>query len=362
MSVIQQGANNQEDEIYFNFINSIKSEVTKKIYEYNIKKFMEFCHAQTFNDLFAMRNPQTQIIEHLMLLRGKGLSSNSISTRLNAIYHFYDMNDVALSKKKINMFKGESTRKVVDRAYTHEEIRKVLDISDLRTKIIILLMSSSGIRIGGLPTLRLRHVEKIESIYKIIVYEGTNSEYFTFCTHECASFIDAYLEYRKRNGEKLDEKSFLIRDQFDITDLEQIRNRSKGISISTIGVLLDTILLKAGIRTIDHTSKFNRKEVARAHGCRKFFITQLVNSEVNPEIREMLVGHKIGLASCYYRPTQDKMYQEYLKAVPLLTISNEERLKFKLEQRITIEKSQIETLKADFEKFKNELLKQRSRK
>ena len=155
MSVIQEGSNSKEkeDEIYFNFINSIKSDVTKEIYEYNIKVFMKFCGVENFNDLFMMSNPQTQIIKHLMTLREKGLSSNSISTRLNAIYHFYDINDVTLNKKKINMFKGEYTRKVVDRAYTHEEIKKILDVSDLRSKIITLLMSTAGIRIGGLPSL-----------------------------------------------------------------------------------------------------------------------------------------------------------------------------------------------------------------
>jgi len=188
---------------------------------------MKFSNVEDCQDLFLMPNPQGQIIKHLISLREKRLSSNSISTRLNAIYHFYDMNDVALNKKKINMFKGESTKKVADRAYTHEEIKKVLDVSDLRAKIITLLMASSGIRIGGLPPLTLRNIEKIDSIYKITVYENSNSQYFTFCTPECASYIDAYLEYRTRNGEKLHKESFLIRDQFDITDLEQIRNRSK---------------------------------------------------------------------------------------------------------------------------------------
>jgi integrase len=307
-----------------------------------------------------MPNPQNQIVKHLMSLREKGLSSNSISTRLNAIYHFYDMNDIPLNKKKINMFKGEYSRKVVDRAYTREEIKKILDVSDLRSKVIVLLMSAAGMRIGALPSLRLRNIENIDSVYKITVYEGSNSQYQTFCTPECASSIDAYLEYRTRNGENLHDKSFLIRDQFDITDLEQIRNRSKGISVNGIGVLLDTLLLKSGIRTIDHTSR-NRKEVARAHGCRKFFTTQLINSKVNSEIREMLLGHKIGLASCYYRPTQEDMLKEYEKAIDSLTINEENRLKLKLEQKVQIEKSQIESLKADFEKFKNEVLKQRRR-
>lgn len=277
MALIQDSSNEKEDEVYSNFINSIKSEVTKEIYEYNLKVFMKFCNVENFYELFTIPNPQTQIIKHLMSLREKGLSSNSISTRLNAIYHFYAMNDVTLNKKKINMFKGEYSRKVVDRAYTHEEIKKILDISDLRCKVIVLLMSGAGMRIGALPSLRLRNIEKIDSIYKINVYEGSNSQYYTFCTPECASFIDAYLEYRTKNGEKLEDKSFLIRDQFDITDLEQIRNRSKGISVNTIGVPLDTILLKAGLRSIDRTSKFNRKEVARAHGFRKFFTTELIS-------------------------------------------------------------------------------------
>ena len=106
MALIQE----ENDDVYFNFINSIKSDVTKEIYEYNLKVFMKFCNVETFQDLL-IPNPQNQIIKHLMSLREKGLSANSIST-INAIYHIYDMNDVALNKKKINMFKGEYTRKV----------------------------------------------------------------------------------------------------------------------------------------------------------------------------------------------------------------------------------------------------------
>jgi integrase len=51
------------------------------------------------------------------------------------------------------------------------------------------------------------------------------------------------------------------------------------------------------------------------HGFRKFFTTQLINSKVNPEIREMLLGHKIGFASCYYRPSVEEMLAEYEKAI-----------------------------------------------
>jgi integrase len=348
MSILKQREFPDEDEIYFNFINSLKSEITKKIYEKNIKFFMRFCKVNKYSDLLAL-DAQSVIVKYLMYSRERGLAYNSLSLSLNSIYHFYEMNDVPLNKKKINMFKGEFKRSV-DRAYSHDEIKKILDISDLRMKSIILLMASSGLRIGALPLLKLTNLKKIDSVYKITVYEGTNEEYYTFCTPECASFIDSYLEYRKNNGETLSRDSWLIRDQFDINDIEQVRNRSKGVSLNTFMVIVNNALIKSGIKSVNHTPKFERKEVARAHGFRKFFTTQCVNSDVNPEIREMLLGHKIGLASCYYRPTEGKMYNEYKKGIDSLTISEENRLKQQIEI-LTIERSRIDILEEKFNKL-----------
>jgi hypothetical protein len=76
----------------------------------------------------------------------------------------------------------------------------------------------------------------------------------------------------------------------------------------------------------------------------------------------MLLGHKIGLASAYYSPTEQEMLNEYMKAIPALTISNEERLKFKLEERIQIEKTTIETMQERMNKFQEEIIKMKRRK
>jgi hypothetical protein len=112
------------EEVYFNFINSIKSEVTKKIYQNYVKSFMKFCNVTKLSDLVLSIEPQKLIIKYLMSLRERELAFNSLSINLKAIYHFYEMNDNILNKKKINMFKGDFSRKVVDRAYTHEEMKK----------------------------------------------------------------------------------------------------------------------------------------------------------------------------------------------------------------------------------------------
>jgi hypothetical protein len=73
MSLIQKQGQQKED-VYLNFVNSIKSDVTKKIYAYNLRLFMEFCDIDKFEDLIGRQN---QIITYLMSLREKKLSYNS---------------------------------------------------------------------------------------------------------------------------------------------------------------------------------------------------------------------------------------------------------------------------------------------
>jgi integrase len=350
LATLENSAIDNDNEAYFNFINTIKSEVTKKVYEGHLKQFMKYCSISSLSDLFKI-DAQKQIINYIMSMRKKGLAYNSISVRLNAIFHFYSMNDVILNKKKIKMFKGGYSRKVIDRPYTRQEISKILQVSDLRMKSIISLMACTGIRIGAVPSIQIKNLQKVSEIYKLTVYEGSKESYFTFTTPECTSIIDSYLEFRESNGEKLNKDSYLIRDQFDITDIEQIRNKSKGIKLNTLRQILSTILIKAGVRTVDHTSSHNRKEVAKAHGFRKFTMKQFVDSKLNVEIREMLMGHKIGLASAYYRPTEQEMYQEYMKAVNLLTISEENRQKIKIDL-IESEKTEITSLKNQVNEMK----------
>jgi hypothetical protein len=61
----------------------------------------------------------------------------------------------------------------------------------------------------------------------------------------------------------------------------------------------------------------------------------------------MLLGHKIGLASCYYKPTEQEMLIEYMKAVNNLTITEENRLRIKI-QKLEVEKSRIDKLEENF--------------
>jgi hypothetical protein len=106
---------------------------------------------------------------------------------------------------------------------------------------------------------------------------------------------------------------------------------------------------KSGIRTVEritelHTEKGKiRKNVKLTAGFRKFFDTQLIYSRVEPRIKELFMGHSIGLDDHYFAPVEAYVLQEYLKAVDNLTINEENRLRKKLDE-LSKKKNEIETM------------------
>jgi integrase len=261
-----------------------------------------------------------------------------------SLKHACEMNDIVLNWKKMSKFvkaipdnrnreNMNGNANGYDRGYTHGEILKIINHCDQRIRMVFLLLASTGVRSGVLSSLRIRNLKKVANgSYKITVYEGDREESFTFCTPECGREIDAYLEFRRKHSEDITTDSFLIVKRFD-TNLN-IEIRGKPFAPQSLQVILDDYIVNSGVKVRDHgyANRFKRKPVPMFHGFRKFFTTQLVNSKVNPEIREMLLGHKIGLAGCYYRPTEEEMYAEYEKAIDLLTINEENRLKKRIRE------------------------------
>ena len=165
-----------EGKPYLNYINSIKSPATQKTYIFSLKKYMRFHNYKTIDELLADKNTPTIIEEKLInfiiaLRTGSDfvVSFRTRATYLTAILTFYDINDVILRKKKIARFLGEeATRKYKDRAYTTEEIKKLLDYADIRSKAIVLLLASTGMRIGVLSELKMSTLRKYLNIIDLL--------------------------------------------------------------------------------------------------------------------------------------------------------------------------------------------------
>lgn len=211
-----------------NFLNSIRSKQTRINYLWCFTKYKEFVGENRI--IITHDNGpkiiESQIIDFLLSLKANGLSYQSIRGNYAAISHFYTMNDIILNRKKIIKFVNntDERKKSRNQGYTSEQIHKLLDSCDERTKAIILIFVSTGIRLAALPLLRIGDLKLIKvmdsesEIYEITVYQGYREEYVTFCTPECMKVINSYLEYRRRSGEVLADNSPLIREQFNSND------------------------------------------------------------------------------------------------------------------------------------------------
>ncbi len=215
----------------------------------------------------------------------------------------------------------------------------MLEVSDERVKGIILFLLSTGVRIRAIVGIKLQDLITIPEydLYQVTVYSDTKERYVTFTTPEAAKAIKVYLNYRERYGEKLTAKSPVFRDQFDRTDPASVHN-VRPLNLRTLERLISRTLEKSGIRTVERITELNdekgkiRKNVRLTAGFRKFFDTQLIYAAVEPRTKEMFMGHSIGLDDHYFKPGENYILNEYLKAVDNLTISDENKLKLRVKE------------------------------
>ena len=171
----------EREDVYFNFVNSIDSEVTRKTYEYLMSKFLKYCNL----DLGSLLRLSQQDLSNLIIkyLVSQKISSQYKNQIFSAIRHACETNDVILNWKKIKKFiKSEKTNNQIngkDRGYTHEEIQKILEFSDQRLKTAFLVLASTGIRIGSLQSIRISDLQRIDNWVIVISTKLKSLKHFS---------------------------------------------------------------------------------------------------------------------------------------------------------------------------------------
>jgi integrase len=342
----------EEDERIYLVTDGLKSQQTKETYRLAFQYFLTVTvKSQDLRVLLDTKPSviESKIISHVEYLRDvRKLKYWSIQVYCSAILHFFEMNDMLLNTKKIKRFLPLDESQAADRPYSVYQIQQILDKCDVRSRVIILLMSSTGMRVGALSGLRLSDISKINeySLYLIWVYNRSKKDrYYTFCTPECAQAIDDYLGYRKRLGEELKDKSPLIRNKITVDNPFTTR-ASKFISDRAIEKIVEDLLKEAGLGR-------ERKQVMRTHGFRKFFANQCSRAQVDYPTREYLIGHKLpGQEPSYNRMTEEDRLVEYMKAAQLLTIRSESRLEQQIQE---LQSGQLQNIHEVHKKWEEEL-------
>lgn len=200
---------------------------------------------------------------------------------------------------------------IQDKAPTKIELRKLLMFSPLWLKVSIMVMATSGIRIGALINLKIKDIDLIkdEQIGFITVppeLSKTRIGYFTFFTPESKEIINQYLNHRKKTGEIINSESPLIRSP-------QTKNKPAYYTIN--------IAYRRALRRAELTEKSRDRYILHTHTLRKWFRTQLEGVMTRSQI-ERLMGHSSSeyLDGSYFRPPEKELLETYRRAIPNLTI------------------------------------------
>ena len=332
----QQQQQGEERRIYL-VTDGCKSKQTQRVYSSVFNGFLKFINAYNNNNnnpnlqgLIDLKSNviESKIISYLEYLRDtKHLSYFTIQTHYAAINHFFEMNDITLKTKKIRRFLPENESNHYDRPYSIPEIQQLLDKADIRSRVIILLLASTGMRVRAIPGLKLSDIKYIDEfgLYLIWVYNNSRKDrYYTFCTPECTNAIKAYLEYRERLGEQIKDSSPVIRNFISIDN--PFRTKApRSISVRTVQDIIIKLQKEAGL--CDN----NNNNVMLCHGFRKTYITTLDRVGIQFSCREFLSGHHLpNQDASYIRATEEDRLKEYLKAADALTIDPTQRLQQKV--------------------------------
>jgi len=303
------------------------------------------------------------------------LNPSTFPNMFKPIKKLFKMNGVHFEWQRIDATYPEVATNPDSRGYAREEISTILKFTNPLESAVTLTASSSGMRRGGfdftwdciMPIYRQdgdfimgRYDDKNNSDVvcgMITVYRGSNYQYFAFFTPEAWEAITVY-RTQWRSDILHDPKP---KDPF----LKRTGNSVVALSCDAMANRLNKILKKAKIREPLEAGKRNY-DVPIMNGFRRFFnkINKETFSKDSPLAalikKEFMMSHTglLKLDKNYFQTNWKELVEEYLEAVPALTISSEERVKAE-NRRLRQEKTNQEDLTKQMkDEIKDELKKE----
>ena len=302
------------------------------------------------------------------------LNPSSFSNFFKPIKKLLDMNGIAIVWKLIYSTYPENNNLDDSRGYDKSEIEKMLNYcKGSLDRMIILVSSSSGVRVGGLSGLTWNDLVPVYKINdKLVleikeseindseivcavlrVYRNTSEEYPALITPEAYNSIMSYRNsWINETMQNPKPKDPLLKNSGILV---------KSINESAIRKRIERVLINSGIRTSLEKSK-RRHEIPTMNGFRRFF--NKVNKETISQDstlaslikKEYMMSHTglVKLDKNYFKTHIFELVEEYLNAVPSLTISNEQRLRSE-NHVLRKEKTELQTTKQELEELKRDM-------
>ncbi len=268
------------------------SEYTIKNYIIHITQFFNYLKV---NKLSFDKLNKDELIDYLKYLDSENYTNRSISLILSSLRSYYDF---LIEQKEIthNIFKLISNPKLEKKLpnfLSYEEYRQIYDsipedsILNIRNKLIIELLYSTGMRVSELVNLKLDNINFNDK--SIRVFGKGKKERIVYYGEYAESILNKYLEVRNSNQE------YLI-----------LNNQGNKITVRGIEKIIDKLALSSAV-----------KNNVTPHTFRHTFATHLLNYGADIKSVQELLGHSsLKTTEVYTHITSDYLKEVYLKSMP----------------------------------------------
>jgi integrase len=329
------------------FLDSLPSKGTKKVYKYGLNKFLVW-YGKTANvvleerkddltqrpneDIVTYRNRASnyeKIIEsfynHLIEKGYKINAAKSVTHGIRQLFRYYHM-DVRM-RNGSNVNRTVKTQKSFP--LTIEHVRKMYAVADFRERVILSMATDLGLRISDFLEIKKDDLPDLSLEAPISFDVMTDKEDVIakgFLSQETVDLIKKYLET-------------LLEDNHYVFPSNQ--KNSKPISTTQVGNLLRDLAQKAEIKIA------NGKSLS-FHCFRKMFLSAAIDSGVGLTVGKILCGKTVDTSDSTYLTTV-KLRQHFIKLKKFLTINETPQ----------IETNKIESLNNAIAKLQEELTSQK---
>jgi hypothetical protein len=286
---------------YSKFKMALRSKEVQRQYPNLLERFLDFCKFEGLDvedkaikfSRFAKSKSQEEIedlVIKFVLFQKERIDKEEITpgTRnyVKAVKLFCRMNRINIFWDIISRSLPKVKQHANDRIPTVEEIKKLIEYSDRRIKLIVLLSVSTGIRVGAWDYMKWKHITPIKNengairAAKLVVYPNEPEEYFTFMTSEAYNAVKEWMDFRASFGEEITGESWILRNTWQklkprYSHRIGLAKYPKQFKSTGIKTLVGRALQIQGIRP-----KLNLKNGEKnhdwktLHGFSKFFKTQ----------------------------------------------------------------------------------------
>lgn len=329
------------------FLDSLPSKGTKKVYKSGLKKFFEWYRKSAKEvlkerkddltqrpneDLVTYRNRASnyaKIIErfhaHLIDQGYKINTAKSLTNGIRQLFRYYQMDIKVRSGSNIN--RVVKTQRNFPLAIEH--VRRMYDVANFRERVILSMATDLGLRISDFLGIKKDDLPDLSLEAPISFHVMTGKENVLakgFLSQETVDLLKKYLETLP------EDKPYLFPSS---------QKAPKPISKTQVGNLLRDLAEKAGI-------KINNDKRFTFHCFRKQFLSASIDSGIGLTAGKILCGKTVDNSGSTYLTTV-KLRQHFVQLKKFLTIK----------EVVQSENVEIEEMKSVVSKLQEDLTQQR---